>query len=105
MAKKNPDPETGVDYEALGRAIDKALVRDYVHLIGSTPRQMWSSFIRGVMLGFGTVIGGTLVVAMLIWTLSFFGGAPVIGEYIQKINHAIQAGQPANSPTPSASSK
>jgi hypothetical protein len=98
MAKKNPDPVTGVDYEALGKAVDQAIIRDYVHLMGSTPRQMWSSFVRGVMLGFGTVIGGTLVVAMLIWLLSFFGGAPVIGEYLQKINNAIQTGQPESTP-------
>lgn len=98
--KQNPDPVTGVDYEALGRAIDNAMVRDYVHLIGSTPRQMWGSFLRGVMLGFGTVIGGTLVVAVLIWILTAFGGAPVIGNYVTKINHAIQAGKAVITPTP-----
>lgn len=100
MAKKNPDPVTVVDYDKLGRVVEETIIRDYVSLLGSAPRQMWASFVRGVTFGFGTVIGGTLVVAMLIWVMSFFGGAPVIGEYIQKITHAIETGQPSTTPTP-----
>jgi hypothetical protein len=102
---KNPDPVTGVDYEALGRAIEQTMVRDYINLLGSTPRQMWGSFIRGVTLGFGTVVGGTLVVAVLIWILSYFGGAPVIGDYLLKINHTLQNGKSPVIVAPSSSNQ
>ncbi len=31
------------------------------------------NFVRGVFFGFGSVLGATIVVSLLIWTLSFFG--------------------------------
>jgi hypothetical protein len=86
----NPDRQTGVDYEKLGRAVETALVQDYVYLLHSTKRQIWSSFVRGVFMGFGSVIGATLVVALLIALLQYLGGAPLIGEYIKDIISTIQ---------------
>ena len=40
---QNPDPNTGVNYETLGRAVEEALVKDYIHLLHSTRRQIWSA--------------------------------------------------------------
>lgn len=93
--KKSPsvDPRTGVDYEKLGRAVETALVQDYVYLLHSTKRQIWSSFIRGVFMGFGTVIGASLVVALLLAMLHFLGGAPFIGHFIQNVADNIHTRQ------------
>lgn len=43
------------------------------------------SFLRGVYYGFGFFVGGTLIVALIIYLLSFFDTAPIVGEYISKI--------------------
>ncbi len=91
MAKKNPDPRTGVDYEKLGRAVEQALVQDYLDLLGNTKRQIWSAFVRGIFIGLGTVIGATLVVALLLWILHQLGGLPVIGEYLQGVGNTIKS--------------
>jgi hypothetical protein len=91
MAKsKNPDPRTGVDYEKLGRAVESTLVRDYIDLLGSTRRQIWSSFVRGIFMGFGSVIGATVVVALVLWLLHTLGGLPVVGQYLQGAGETIQ---------------
>lgn len=90
MAKKNPDPHTGVDYEKLGRAVEQALVRDYIELVGNTKRQIWGAFVRGIFTGLGTVIGATLIVALLIWLLHQLGGLPVVGYYLQGVGQTIQ---------------
>ena len=89
---RNPDPRTGVDYERLGRAVEEALVKDYVYVLQSTRRQMWSSFVRGVFAGLGGVIGATIVVAALLSLLQFAGGAPWIGHYFKDLGHQIQEG-------------
>lgn len=87
---KNPDPRTGVDYQRLGKAVEEALVKDYVYLLHSTYRQIWSSFLRGLFFGFGSFLGASLLVAALLALLQFAGGAPLIGQYIQEIADQLQ---------------
>ncbi len=49
------------------------------------------NFIRGICFGFGTVLGGTVVVAFIIWVLAQFAGwFPPIGDYINQIIDAMQ---------------
>lgn len=51
----------------------------------------WMNFTRGLFFGFGTILGGTLLIAILIWLLGQFAGwFPFIGEYIHNIIIAIQ---------------
>ncbi len=49
------------------------------------------NFVRGICFGFGTVLGGTVVVAFIIWLLlQFADWFPYIGEYIYQIIQTIQ---------------
>lgn len=92
FAKKNPDPRTGVDYEKLGRAVEDALVKDYVYLLHSTRRQIWSSFVRGVFVGLGTVVGATIVAALLIGLLQQLGALPHVGQFFNGIGQELSSG-------------
>jgi hypothetical protein len=86
-------PETSkshVNYEKLGKAVEDALILDYVYVLHSTKRQIWSSFVRGIFAGLGGVVGATVGVAVLVALLQLFGGAPVIGQYFQQIGHTIE---------------
>lgn len=49
------------------------------------------NFIRGIFLGFGTVIGGTVVIAIIAWVLSFFVHIPGIGEKVEQVQQTIQS--------------
>ncbi len=93
-----PDTKTktsasGVNYEGLGKAVESALILDYVYLLHSTRRQIWSSLVRGIFAGLGGVIGATLGVALLLALLQVFGGAPVIGQFFKDIYDTIQHGR------------
>lgn len=49
------------------------------------------NFFRGVFFGFGTLLGGTVLIAILIWVLGQFAGwFPLIGDYIHQIINAMQ---------------
>lgn len=50
----------------------------------------WMNFIRGLSFGFGALVGGTLVVAIVAWFLGRFVTIPLIGEYIRQIIEVIQ---------------
>lgn len=52
----------------------------------------WINFVRGIFFGLGTIIGGTVIVAFLIWLLGQFAGwFPAIGEYIKQIIDTMQS--------------
>jgi Domain of unknown function (DUF5665) len=84
--------KNGVDYEKLGKTVEDTLVLDYVYLLGSTKRQIWSTFIRGVFAGVGGVLGATVGIAILVGILQLFGGFPVIGDFFKDAGETIQNG-------------
>ena len=84
--------KSGVNYERLGKAVEDALILDYVYVLHSTRRQIWSAFIRGAFAGLGGVIGATVGVAALVALLQLFGGAPVIGQWFQHLGQTIEHG-------------
>jgi hypothetical protein len=52
------------------------------------------NFVRGIVFGFGSVIGGTLMIALLLWILSFLGEVPLIGNFTQTVQHSIEKSRP-----------
>ena len=50
----------------------------------------WMNFTRGLFFGFGTILGGTVLIAFLIWLLGQFVGFPYVGDYFRNIIDAIQ---------------
>ena len=51
----------------------------------------WMSFFRGVFFGVGTVVGGTVVVAIIVWALSLFADIPGgLGDFIQYVVDIVQ---------------
>lgn len=49
------------------------------------------NFVRGIFFGFGSVIGGTILIAILIWVLSQFGAlVPAASEFIQQVLDTLQ---------------
>jgi hypothetical protein len=53
------------------------------------------NFIRGIFFGFGSVLGATVVIALLVWLLSLFSDIPGgIGDFIQQIIDAVNKPKP-----------
>jgi hypothetical protein len=50
----------------------------------------WMNFTRGIFFGFGTLLGGTLLVAIIVWVLGQFVGFPYVGNYLKNIIDTLQ---------------
>lgn len=92
MAAK-ADPKA-IDYEKLGRHLEKVLIRDYLELLQSTKRLVGLTFLKGIAGGLGGIIGATLGVTILLFLLSQLGGLPLIGEFFEGISHSINEAGP-----------
>jgi Domain of unknown function (DUF5665) len=83
--------QSGVNYERLGKAVEDALILDYIYVLHSTKRQVWSSFVRGVFAGIGGVIGATVGIALLVGILALLGGVPVVGHLFTQLGQSIES--------------
>ncbi len=74
-----------VDYQELGKRLENIYLTGYIN----KKEMLKMSFIKGVVTGFGGVVGATIVVALLLWFLSFFETVPLLGPFVQNINNTV----------------
>lgn len=73
----------------------KAILEDLFFDFHSSRRQVyWFNFVRGIFFGVGSIVGGTLVLALVVWILGFLVDLPGgIGDFIQYIVDAVKERQ------------
>ena len=70
----------------------RAILEDLFYDFHSSRRQVYTmNFVRGVFFGFGSVLGGTIVIAIVVWVLSLLADIPGgFGEFVQYIVDLVQ---------------
>lgn len=86
-AKPQTKPER--DYEQLGRMLTNIYETGYIDR-----NQMYKmSFAKGVLAGLGGVIGATIVVAALLWLLSFLENVPLLDAVVNNIQNTVESAE------------
>ena len=68
------------------RAVLEDLFEDYYN---HRNQLYWMNLFRGIFFGFGSVIGGTLVVALLLWLLSVLHYVPFLNSVVDAAKHSL----------------
>jgi len=70
----------------------RAVLEDLFYDFNSSRVQIYkANFVRGIFFGFGSVLGGTIIVAILIWVLSLLADIPGgTGDFIQFVVDTVQ---------------
>jgi len=89
QAKPKTQKLTEKQYEELGRHLVAIYETGYL----DTGKSLKSSFLKGVFQGFGGVIGATVLVALLLWALTFFSEIPLLGHFLDKVHDAVETSQ------------
>ncbi len=68
------------------------LIEELFYDFHSARRQVYAmNFVRGLFFGFGSVLGATLLVALLVWMLGLFGGVfPALADFINNLTETMQ---------------
>lgn len=74
------------DYEQVGRAIEAIFITGHYDKF----RLYRMSFVRGVFQGLGSVIGATIVIAILLWVLSLLESLPLIGDLFETAQETVE---------------
>lgn len=96
------DPLSGSDKELLAK-INKQLIHvanqmeqtqiaDYVQLLNSPRRLIWTNILAGISRGVGIAIGFTVFATTILYFLKMLGALnlPIIGDYIAEIVKHVQ---------------
>ncbi|OGY22265.1 MAG: hypothetical protein A2126_03470 [Candidatus Woykebacteria bacterium GWB1_45_5] len=78
------EEKTGDEYS------DVTAGRGHTKIHISTGKVVLNNFLGGLAWGFGTVLGATLVVGLVIFVLSKLNSIPIIGDFINDILQGIQ---------------
>lgn len=90
--KKKVDKKTADAIKEIGErmARRKLLEELFYDFYCSRGHVYWVNFVRGLFFGLGTIIGGTVIVALFIWLLGQIAGwFPGIGDYVMKLIKTI----------------
>lgn len=73
----------------------RAVIEDLFYDFNRSRAQVyWLSFFRGIFFGVGTVIGGTIVVALVVWFLNLFADLPGgFGDFISYVVQLVENAQ------------
>lgn len=86
VQKVKKDNETGAR---------RAILEDLFYDFHSSRRQVYTmNFFRGVFFGLGSVLGGTIVIAFVVWILSLLADIPGgIGDFIQYVVDVVNSAE------------
>ncbi len=88
--KKSRKATSQVDLKNQQGAIED-LFNDFYR---SRRKVYWMNFSRGIFFGIGSVIGGTVVIALIAWFLGLFADIPGgFGDFIRYIVNLVNASQ------------
>lgn len=82
MPKKTQKAKTAKEYEELGKRLENIYLMGY----NNQSEMIKMSFIKGLVTGFGGVIGATIVVGLLVWVLSLFDSVPFVDSIVDSLN-------------------
>ena len=70
----------------------KAIIEDLFYDFHKSRKQIYAmNFFRGLSFGVGSILGGTVVIALIVWILSLLVDIPGgIGDFIQNIVNTVQ---------------
>jgi len=78
------------------RGARHAVLEDLFYDFHKSRKEIYTmNFYRGIFFGVGTFLGGTIVVALVVWLLSLLVDLPGgIGDFVQYIVDVVQQKQP-----------
>ncbi|TCO73318.1 DUF5665 domain-containing protein [Rhodovulum euryhalinum] len=85
-----PDSDLAAEIAALRREVEALNGQRFFVINGSVRRLVAVQFLRGVAMGFGTVVGATALVSVIAFSLSQIDFIPVIGDWAAEIAREIK---------------
>lgn len=84
--------ELSKQVKELTKEVSKLKDLEFIRVFHHPWKFMWFSFLKGLMVGFGSVLGATVVLSLFIFLLSQISLVPIIGDFVQEIINDVKGG-------------
>ncbi|MFA5947703.1 MAG: DUF5665 domain-containing protein [Candidatus Gracilibacteria bacterium] len=78
------------DLKTLTREVENLKDLEFIQVFKHPWKFIWFSLLKGLMVGFGSVLGATVVVALFVYILSQISLVPVVGDFVKEVIDEIQ---------------
>lgn len=84
------DQDLANELRALRNEVAQLNSLSFVRIHNSVPRLLSYSLARGMAFGLGTVLGASVLLSLVVWSVSQIEFLPIIGEWAAKIAEQMQ---------------
>jgi len=85
-----PDDRLQDEIAALRQEVNALNSHRWLKVHNSFPRLIGFQLVRGLAFGLGTVLGASVLLSVLVWSLSQINFIPIIGDYAAEVISIIQ---------------
>lgn len=73
---------------------------DYLQVFRHPVKFMWFAFLKGLMVGFGSVLGASVLVGIFVYLVAQISFVPVIGGFVEDVIEQVGITSTQGSDTP-----
>lgn len=84
------------DVRDLTKEVKKLKDLEFIRVFKHPWKFLGFSLLKGIMVGFGSVLGATVLVAFFIYLLAQISVVPFVGEFVQDVMHQVESSQTEN---------
>ena len=84
------EPDLAAEVRALREEVARLNGHSFIRLHNSVPRLLGYSFARGLAFGLGTVLGASVLLSALAWSVSQVEFLPIVGEWAVEIARQLE---------------
>lgn len=100
MPKKSQaeiEKELTKEVRKLSKEVKKLKNIEFMRVFKHPFKFMWFSFLKGLMVGFGSVLGASLLVGIFIYILAQISFVPIIGEFVEEVITTVTTSEETSS--------
>lgn len=86
------------EVKELTTEISRLKKMDFMQVFNHPIKFLFYSFLKGLMIGFGSVLGASVLVGIFIYLLAQIRLVPILGDFVQEVINQIQTEQSVQSP-------
>ena len=94
-SQQQAEKELAKEMKALAKEIQKIKDMEFIQILKQPVKLLWFSFLKGMMVGFGSVLGASVLVGAFLYVLAQISFLPIVGGFVQDLSNYIQVSQPA----------
>jgi len=96
--------ELSKELKELTHEIQKLKSLEFIQVLKHPWKLMGLSLLKGIMIGFGSVLGATVLVAIFVYLLAQMSLVPVVGDFVKSVITQIESTQTVNGKTQNSES-